>query len=90
VIVRVEHVEATGREAVVAGDGTPLATSFTVTATVEVRDVESMGEAVRRIELLLTDAPDRPATSHAHVHDWVSVPPLQRMLCRCGESRRTP
>jgi hypothetical protein len=49
-IVNVEHIEATERDVVRAGDGSRVATSYTVTATVEVSGVSSMGEAVRRIE----------------------------------------
>jgi len=50
VLVNIEHMEATEREVVRSGEGGRVAMSYTVTATIEVSGVSSMGEAVRRIE----------------------------------------
>jgi hypothetical protein len=53
-IVNVEHMEATEREAVRSGDGSRVATSYTVTVVVEAVGAQSMGDAVKRVEQRLT------------------------------------
>lgn len=53
-IARVEHMEATEREVVTSGEGGRVTMSYTVTAVIEVTGVESMGDAVKRVEWRLT------------------------------------
>lgn len=81
--VNIEHMEATEREVVRSGDGSRVATSYTVTATIEVSGVSSMGEAVRRIERRI-----QMAVGEAHTHVWADIPPLTSQLCSCGAMRR--
>lgn len=97
-LVNVEHIEATEREVVTSGEGGRVTLSYTVTATVEVRGVESMGDAVKRVEWRLThgvptpppDPPAAPIDSHAHNHVWVSLQDHMTQTCRCGQRREMP
>jgi hypothetical protein len=82
-IVNIEHMEATEREVIRSGEGGRVAMSYTVTATIEVSGVSSMGEAVRRIERRI-----QMAVGEAHTHVWADIPPLTSQLCSCGAMRR--
>jgi hypothetical protein len=91
-IVNVEHMEATERNVVTSGEGGRVAMSFTVTAIVEVTGVESMGDAVKRVEWRLTHGvplspPDPPIDNHAHNHIWVTLQDNVTQSCRCGQRR---
>lgn len=88
-IVNVEHMEATERNVVTSGEGGRVAMSYTVTATVEVTGVESMGDAVKRVEWRLTHGvPLSPPDPPEHSHIWADIPPLTSQLCSCGATRR--
>lgn len=87
-IVHVEHMEATEREVVTTGAGDRVPTSFTVTATVEVSGVLTMGEAMARLERRITSAVPLPPDPISHEHVWADIPPLASQLCSCGAVRR--
>jgi hypothetical protein len=88
-IVNVEHIEATEREVIRSSEGARIVTSYTVTSTVEVNGVESMGDAVKRVEWRLTHGvPLSPPDPPEHVHQWADIPPLTSQLCSCGAMRR--
>lgn len=79
-IVRIEHIEATERAPSRAAGMPRSDATYTVSATIEVSGVSSMGEAILSIE--------RRLQMDAHIHQWADIPPLTSQLCSCGAMRR--